>query len=42
MFADQGDIGGETRTIEREFGIGQCAVSEVTAFLPDHVPFGEL
>ena len=42
MFAIQGDIGGEARVSEREFGIGQCAVSEVTVFLPDDVPFGEL
>ena len=37
MFAIQGGIVGETRIIERAFGVGPCVVTEAMVWLHDHL-----
>ena len=41
MFAIQGGIVGEARIVERAFGIGPCALTEVMALLQDHLAGAE-
>ena len=41
MFAIQGGIVGEAQIVERAFGIGPCALTEVMALLQDHLAGAE-
>ena len=41
MFAIQDGVVGETRIVERAFGVGPCALTEAITFLQDHLARAE-